>query len=320
MMVEVCLMKKVLFTFFLFCGLSLQASPVAASPSEKEVKSLADNLGWTTEDLEEYLSFKGLKISDFDNIRVLKKQLGTPITPSNLNKLLVQNSMTQEELDILLAGFHESIEDFWFLEDLEVAIDFYKNHEDKMLQLEKFLENIGFDDKEKQQFYGHLNKLDPAFLAAKVEDWKQQLSTFQAMDQESEISAERNQALTDFWKDFFTATSLKPVIISIDDNGKRNELSLNDLNHKQMDATVAIELYDHEQFLIGDAVVTSDLVASVDVIDKVVELTEVTEGLANLYAAQLPNTASSLPIILCIGYMLVLLGLLITFRKAPYEN
>ncbi|MEM5595261.1 processed acidic surface protein [Niallia circulans] len=124
------------------------------------------------------------------------------MTPSNLNKLLVQNSMTQEELDILLAGFRESIEDFWFLEDLEVAIDFYKNHEDKMLQLEKFLENIGFDDKEKQQFYGHLNKLDPAFLAAKVEDWKQQLSTFQAMDQESEISAERNQALTDFWKDF----------------------------------------------------------------------------------------------------------------------
>ncbi|MEM5593258.1 processed acidic surface protein [Niallia circulans] len=155
--------EKSTFYFFLFCGLSLQASPVAASPSEKEVESLADNLGWTTEDLEEYLSFKGLKISDFDNIRVLKKQLGTPITPSNLNKLLVQNSMTQEELDILLAGFRESIEDFWFLEDLEVAIDFYKNHEDKMLQLEKFLENIGFDDKEKQQFYGHLNKLDPAF-------------------------------------------------------------------------------------------------------------------------------------------------------------
>lgn len=67
-------MKKY-FLLFLFCGLSLQASPVDASPSEKEVKSLADNLGWTTEDLEEYLSFKGLKISDFDNIRVLKNNL-----------------------------------------------------------------------------------------------------------------------------------------------------------------------------------------------------------------------------------------------------
>ncbi|AYV70797.1 processed acidic surface protein [Bacillus sp. PK3-056] len=313
-------MKKVLFSFLLFWGLSLQASSVAASPSEKEIESLANNLGWTTEDLEEYLSFKGLKISDFDNIRVLKKQLGTPITPANLDKLLVQNSMTQEELDILLAGFHESVDDFWFLEDLEVAIDFYKNHEDKMLQLEKFLENIGFDDTEKQQFYGHLNKLDPAFLAAKVEDWKVKLSIFQAMDQEGGISKEGNHALTDFWKDFFTATALKPVIISIDDNGKRNELSLNDLKHKQMDTTVAIELYDHDQFLIGDAIVTSDMVSSVDAIDKVVELTEVTEGLANLYAAQLPNTASSLPIMLCIGYMLVLLGLFVTFRKVPYEN
>ena len=96
-------MKKVLFSFLLFWGLSLQASSVAASPSEKEIESLANNLGWSTEDLEEYLSFKGLKISDFDNIRVLKKQLGTPITPANLDKLLVQNSMTQEELDILLA-------------------------------------------------------------------------------------------------------------------------------------------------------------------------------------------------------------------------
>lgn len=313
-------MKKVLFTFLIIWGLSLQASPVAASPSEKEVESLANNLGWTTEDLEDYLSFKGLKISDFENIHVLKKQLGTPITPTNLDKFLVQNSMTQEELDILLAGFHESVEDFWFIEDLEVAVDFYKNHEDKMLQLEKFLENIGFDDKEKQQFYGHLNKLDPAFLAAKVEDWKHQLTALQAMDQENEIEVEENLAFTDFWKDFFTATALKPVIISIDDNGKRKKLSLNDLNHKQMDTTVAIELYDDNQLLIGDAVMTSDLVSSVDAVDKVVELTEVTGGLANLYAAQLPNTASSFPIILCIGYMLLLLGLFATFRKAPNGN
>ena len=42
--------------------------------------------------------------------------------------------------------------------------------------MEKFLENIGFDDTEKQQFYGHLNRQNPALVAAKVEEWKEQLN------------------------------------------------------------------------------------------------------------------------------------------------
>ncbi|UTI40867.1 processed acidic surface protein [Niallia sp. RD1] len=315
-------MKKLLYSLLLFFGVCMQVSPVFASPSEKEVEMLANKLGWTTNDLEEYLTFKGLKTSDFDTIQLLEKQLGTPITPTNLDQLLVQNSMTREELDILLAGFHEGVEDFWFLEDLEVAIDFYKNHEDKMLKLEKFLENIGFDDTEKQQFYGHLNRQNPALLAAKVEEWKEQLNDFQATDQESGVNEVTNPALSAFWKDFFNTTSLRPVLIGIgiDDNGKRTELALTDLFLKEMDTTVAIELYDNQNTLIGDAVVTPDMVSSVEAIDKMVALTEVTQELANLYAAQLPNTASPLPVFLCIGYMLALVGAFLVFRKASYEK
>ncbi|WP_400247778.1 processed acidic surface protein [Niallia sp. JL1B1071] len=313
-------MKKILPSLLLFLGVCMQATPVFASPSDKEIDTLANKLGWTTDDLEEYLTFKGLNVDDFDNIHLLEKQLGTPITPTNLEELLVQNSMTREELDILLAGFHEKVEDFWFLEDLEVAIDFYKNHEEKMLRLEEFLENIGFDDTEKQQFYGHLNKQNPTLLAAKVEEWKEQLNQFQEMDQESGISNKDNEALNHFWQDFFTTTAMKPVLIGIDDNGKRKELALSDLFNKQMDTTVAIELYDKNDTLIGDAIVSTDMVSSVEAVDKMVELTEVTEGLATLYAAQLPNTASPLPVILCIGYILLLVGVFLTFRKASYEK
>lgn len=312
-------MKKILPSLLLFLGVCMQATPAFASPSEKEIETLASKLGWTTDDLEEYLTFKGLNVNDFDNIHLLEKQLGTPITPTNLEELLIQNSMTKEELDILLAGYHETVENFWFLEDLEVAIDFYKNHEEKMLQLEEFLENIGFDDTEKQQFYGHLNKQSPTLLAAKVVEWKENLNRFQEIDQESEISDKENAALTHFRQDFFTTTAMKPVLISIDDNGKRKELALSDLFNKQMDTTVAIELYDTNNTLIGDAIVSPDMVSSVDAVDKMVELTEVTKGLATLYAAQLPNTASPLPVILCIGYMLVLIGVLLTFRKPSYE-
>lgn len=313
-------MKKILPSLLLFLGVCMQVSPVFASPSDKEVETLANKLGWSTDDLEEYLTFKGLNVEDFENIHLLEKQLGTPITPTNLEQLLVEHSMTREELDILLAGFHESVDDFWFLEDLEVAIDFYKNHEDKMLQLEEFLENIGFDDTEKQQFYGHLNKQSPSLLAAKVEEWKEQLNGFQTIDQESEISDKDNESLNHFWQDFFTTTAMKPVLISIDDNGKRKELALHDLFNQQLDTTVAIELYDKNDTLIGDAIVSPDMVSSVEAVDKMVELTEVTEGLATLYAAQLPNTASLLPIILSIGYILLLVGVLLTFRKASYEK
>lgn len=313
-------MKKFLSSLLLFLGVCMQVSPVFASPSDKEVETLANKLGWTKDDLEEYLTFKGLNVEDFDNIHILEKQLGTPITPTNLEKLLMDNSMTREELDILLAGFHETVEDFWFLEDLEVAIDFYRNHEDKMLQLEEFLENIGFDDTEKQQFYAHLNKQNSTLLATKVAEWKEQLNEFQAMDQESGISDKDSETVNKFWQDFFTTTAMKPVLISIDDNGKRKELSLQDLIKQQLDTTVAIELYDKNDKLIGDAIVAQDMISSVEAVNKMVELTEVTEGLASLYAAQLPNTASPLPVILCIGYMLLLVGMFLTFRKASYEK
>lgn len=62
------------------------------------------------------------------------------------------------------------------------------------------------------------------------------------------------------------------------------------------------------------------MVSSVEAIDKMVALTEVTQELANLYAAQLPNTASPLPVFLCIGYMLALVGAFLVFRKASYEK
>ena len=169
--------------------------------------------------------------------------------------------------------------------------------------------------------YGRLNKQNRSILAAKVTEWKEQLNTFQVIDQESGISDRDSQALNHFWQDFFTATAIKPVFISIDDNGKRKELTLKDLFHQQLDTTIAIELYNESNdTLIGDAVVTPDMVSSVEAVDKMVALTEVTEGLATLYAAQLPNTASPLPVIFCTGYILLLIGIFLTFRKASYEK
>src|SRR5688500_14681561 len=107
-------MKKALFLcFVLFC---MVQQPVFAVPPQNEINQLISELGWTNDDLTEYLDYYELSVDDFETIEDLKSMLGTPITDENVADLLLQYEMTRPQLETLLAEFGESLEDYYFIE------------------------------------------------------------------------------------------------------------------------------------------------------------------------------------------------------------
>jgi processed acidic surface protein len=69
-----------------------------AALTEAELGDYLSEIGWTKEELIEYLDFDGLTIEDFETIDELREYLGPPITEQNLNELLAKYDLTLEEL------------------------------------------------------------------------------------------------------------------------------------------------------------------------------------------------------------------------------
>ncbi|ARI76204.1 processed acidic surface protein [Halobacillus mangrovi] len=102
-----------------------------AAPHTNEVESFVAELGWTVQDLEEYLDFYELSLEDFEDMDELREFLGEPLTEENLNVLLSDYGLSLEEASQLLIENGEleegqSILDAYALvEDLDMDLSFY---------------------------------------------------------------------------------------------------------------------------------------------------------------------------------------------------
>ncbi|GKU82778.1 processed acidic surface protein [Niallia sp. NCCP-28] len=316
--------KKGFMTFLFFIVYIGAVSPVFAAPTDKEVSKLIQSIGWTKQDLKEFLSTKDLELDDFQNKQELQEVIGTPITPDSLEDLLHTYNMTREELDILLAGFNEKVQDYWNIEDLDVAIDFYQNHENLMANLEAFLLNVGITDKEKNNLYTHFKTLDEEVISSKIDPWMEKTNSLSAIDPEGALTQAQQNELTALWEDITKTLGLHVKFFKVDDNGKRTNLSLSDLSTAKLLDTVTMELYDNNNNLILNLVLSPEILTAsfaVDAAEKVVSLTKLSEELTTLYQSQLPNTASFAPLLLFTGYLLVLTGIfLLILKKKKASN
>src|SRR5690349_19633205 len=97
---------------FLTCLLSillLSFAPFAsATPPENELNQYLTEIGWTKQELLDYLDYYEIPLEDFNSVEELKSVLGTPINSKNLQDLLTKYNMTQSELNALLDHFGDS--------------------------------------------------------------------------------------------------------------------------------------------------------------------------------------------------------------------
>lgn len=297
---------------------------VSAAVQQEEIDQLLAEMNWTIEELQDYLAYYELTLAEFETIEDLRGMLGTPITDENLNDLLQKYGLTKEGLEALLGEFGESIADYHFIEDLDVAVDFYSNHDQEMLDSEQFLAQIGLTEEEVDKLFTHLMSIDELVLEQEMERIMAQIEPFMEIEDPSQLTEAQQQQLLGIWAEMLNAFHLKANFFLV---GKTKaaisfeELTkLNTLNGQ----SVVVELSDFQGNLLADFQVSEEMLGSEFILETGENLADVGdlagELTKELHEHKLPNTASPFALNIILGILLTLAGLAFYRYSRKIEN
>ncbi|MGE6753621.1 processed acidic surface protein [Rossellomorea sp. NPDC071047] len=275
-----------------------------------------------SEDLHEYVDF------------YLNGWEGTPIDTENLQKLLTDYGLdSKEALDTLLNENDDSIENYEYIEDLELSVDYYVNGGDDSDELFDLFTEIGLTDEEFEKLFTHLETLD--FENSAVIDQMIELSermiAFENFETAEELSVEQTAELFDIMNDMLDLFELKTDYYLVKD-GEKQPVSMDSL--MTMDTTngynLLIELYNHQGTFLADILLTADMFDSgliqetgKDIVQAEEIVTENPKALESKTAkplaktvkgGELPTTASNYAGKAFAGIAFVLAGILL-FRR-----
>ncbi|MFE7060675.1 processed acidic surface protein [Sutcliffiella sp. NPDC057660] len=282
--------------------ISIAGTPgsVLAAPTENEVDNYLKEIGWTRHDLDTYLKFYEVNLDDFRDIEHLQAELGTPINKDNLHGMLDSYNLTEEELEILLSRFGEKVQDYTFLEDLEIAVDFYLTHEEEVARAEDFLVSVGFQAEEARLIFQHILGLPNEDLQAELDLLKQKVA-------EEPNSVEKIFSL---WSDFMNAFDVTANL------HMENRESKEAITQEQLlqpgwleGKTVHLELFNQEGELLANAQMNDQIISPSYVQQTGKELIHLGQLGVNLseelYHNRMPDTASSYGLGMALGLLLV---------------
>lgn len=294
--------------------LHLFSGSAFAQPPQEDIDALLAELDWEMEDLTEYLEYYEESLDSFASAEELREYLGTPITPENLSTLLNDYELTREELDTLLADFGETLEDYKFIEDLEIAVGFYQDNDNMMLELENFLSDIGITEEEADRLFTHFESLDELSLEAEMEEIGARLESIMMMDPEAEITEEQKAEILAIWNEIMAKMHLSPKFYLVNADGSKTPISFDELaDMEEFPASALfIELFDTEGNLILDLQVSADMLGdeyAIDAGEKLTDIGDLAGELTELRHTKLPDTASPYVSNMIIGVVIILAGL-----------
>lgn len=305
-------MRKFISTLFVaIIFLNVGLSNALAAVTEEEVNAVLVAKGMDRAQLQEMLDYFEISLDDFESQEELSEFIGTPVTNENLDQLLSQYGMTREELDALLAEFGTSVEEQWSIEEIDVAIDFYLNHQNDMADLEEFLAAIGLLEDEIHKLFAHFEALDQLALEEKMEALGGRLENLMMLDPESELTDAQRDEVISVWEDMMAILNLSPKFYLVDASGGKTPISFRELAAMDEFTSEAlfIELYTTSGELLLDMQVSKDMLSSdfiINAAEKFTDIGDIAGELTKLKHERLPDTATSYG-------MNILLGLLVLF-------
>lgn len=290
-------------------------TPTYAQPPQEELDQFLADINWTQEDLVDYLSFYEQTLEDFSTIEELKEVLGTPINDQNLQDLLTNKEMTREELDLLLSEFGESVSDYTFIEDLDAAVDFYKNHDQEMAEIDQFLAQIGLQEEEVNRLFDHISQLDEETMTARLEAIDSELEKFinAGIDDPTQLTDQQVSELLTLWQQILDAYEVDARFYLVGNGTKQPAtyqelINLQSLNGKKL----RIELYDLKGNLLADMEASEDFLLSDDLLNAGEEMIHVGEIASelndHLHGEKLPKTASPYLLNMLFGIFVLSVG------------
>ncbi|MFV8828870.1 processed acidic surface protein [Alkalihalobacterium sp. APHAB7] len=311
-------MRRALVLFVIVLLVCIQLPLVTlAQINEEVIEQYLSPIGWTKSDLEDYLqNYFDLSVNDFGTFEELKEWVGTPITAENRQQLLNRYTMSFDELEILLIEHGDSPQDYYFLEDLDAAIDFYLTYSHELDEVTGFFEQLGITDDELDRLFLHLSKLDEETVEAHMSTIEARLLAMGDFSMVTELTEQQKQEIASISTDML-ATLKMTATFYLEWNGQREAFSLLSLlDRESLDGKIlVIEFYDDEGNLLLDLSIDENIFDS-QFLSDIGKMLPVLPHLAHEHplGEKMPETASPYVTNILIGLILSLLATLLYVR------
>lgn len=311
-----------MLSFYLTCF----TSSVSAEVPKQELERYFSETGLSENTLIDYLSIYDLSLKDFDNVDELASYLGSPVTKDNLNTLLTEHHLAESDLQNILGGFGETINDYLFIKDLKTTVDFYFNHAEVLVEAEQMLSEIGLTGDEIDGLFLHFLSLKATDFEEKMKNISSSLEQYYSYNSDSNLTSEQKKELLVLYDDMIDSFELTPKYYLL--NGESKEaVAYNDLLNSPSlgGADLLVELYKKNNELLLDLKVTEEMLASNFILERGEKLLTVAtlanEMSVGVHGEKLPKTALPYGTYLLLSGILLLIGsVLLLLSKMTYAK
>jgi processed acidic surface protein len=232
-----------------------------AAPPANELDQYLTEIGWTKQDLMDYLAYYEIPLNQIDSIAQLQDILGTPINSKNYKKIVNKYGLSDKQLKNLLSHFGDSLSNYKFIEDFDTAVGFYVRHDGFMTEIENDLNELGITEQEVERFF--------EYAAHVEENNKNQLDQIKSLDARMEGFLNQtdptnlsNEQIAELSEIFTEAKDLLEINVQFKMNNK--DLSLQDLLHMEdLPGDLYTSIYSKTGELLIDFNLTSDFFQSI---------------------------------------------------------
>ncbi|MEK3854782.1 processed acidic surface protein [Cytobacillus sp. FSL H8-0458] len=264
---------------------------------------------------------------------------GTEINDETLQQLLNDYGLTKEELLSLLEENDDSLENYDYIEDLDIMVSIYLGGdelpgEDEMTQI---LGDIDLTDEELEALFGHFMTLDfenPELLD-KMMNLESRLMAFGEFDSADDLTETEIAELISIMQEMMNLFQLDAEFYLVKNGDKihlttAEMVALEDTNGYDL----LIELYNTQGQFLADMIITSDMFSSELIEDTVTDLNQaetvikkqdpdkvkqVSKHVKTVKGGKLPNTAGNYFEGVLAGIGLLLIGIAILLRRKVKE-
>jgi processed acidic surface protein len=307
---------------FLLVSIVISEHVVAAQVNEVELQQYLVNNNWSKEELIDYLQFYDFTLADFDSLVELQDFLGTSITTENLNDLLGKYRLDHSDLEILLAEYGETIDDYKFIEDLDLDIEFFLAYNDKFSTVNDFVSLFGITEAEIQNLFNHTSELDEERTWEKLNNIYATLEALKYVRDKDDLSEAEQEQFLSLWIEMFEALDIDARFFLVKEEAMtpvelKNIISEETLNGSLLQMSLHKLAGEHLATLVFSAeMLDSDLMyEALEQIGEVVKLSG--EYRQMLEIAKLPKTAGNFVVNILVSIFLIISGfaMLVTVQR-----
>ncbi|QOY36396.1 processed acidic surface protein [Anaerobacillus isosaccharinicus] len=287
-----------------------------AQVTEEQLDQYLTNLNWTTGELVEYLEFLDYSIEDFDSLEELKSFLGTPITNENLQNLFGKYNLTHHDLEVLLAEYGESLDDFKFIEDLDFHIEFFLNYQEEFSIVNDFLSLFGLTENEMENLFEYISHVE--INVQKLESIFRSLEALSYLQGVDELSNEEKAEVFSLWNQLLETLKIDGRYYLVE-NEEMTSIKLETLLTEEAleDFRLFIALHNADGEVLATLSFSEDMVHShliFESLEQLAEISKIATDYRNMYTvAKLPITAGHFVTNILVSIFFIIAGFFMLF-------